>query len=317
MNDVRKLTLLALVLAILGGPSCSTQSNPPVVVIGLDGADWDLLLPWLEQGELPNLKAFLENAMVGDLETVLPILSPVCWTSAVTGVNPGKHGIFDFQKIDPQSRDLLMEQASSRRATPVWMLLSDAGYSNGIMNVPMTYPPDPVKGRMVSGFHFPASDDLEFTYPPKLKNDLTEYPLDKLGLSLYGIDPQDMLLDLYAQLDARGTLAEDWLQSGDHDFLWLVFTATDRVQHFFWKFMDPDDPNHDPEQAKLFGNAILDVWKRQDEILGRLLAALPSDATVVLLSDHGFDGVRRQVNMGNWIGDTDLPNWLKRHAIPP
>jgi predicted AlkP superfamily phosphohydrolase/phosphomutase len=134
--------------------------------IGLDGADWDLLVPWMEAGELPNLKAFLETAALGDLTTVHPILSPVCWTSGYTGSNPGKHGIFDFQKTDPSSGELLIETATHRRAQPIWMLLSDVGKKVGVMNVPMTYPPDPVRGSMISGFLFP-SGDVNITYPPE------------------------------------------------------------------------------------------------------------------------------------------------------
>ena len=150
------------------------------MVIGLDGADWDLLVPWMEAGELPNLKAFLETAAIGDLTTVHPILSPVCWTSGYTGCNPGKHGIFDFQKIDPASGELLIETATHRRAQPIWMLLSDVGKRVAVMNVPMTYPPDPVRGEMISGFPFP-SGDVNITYPPELHAKLKDYPLDYLG----------------------------------------------------------------------------------------------------------------------------------------
>src|SRR5262245_33119634 len=108
---------------------CNAHHRAPVVVIGLDGADFDLILPWVEAGDLPNLKKFLDGAAVGKLTTVYPILSPVCWTSAFTGVNPGKHGIYDFQKADPMGgEDPLIETATNRRALPIWMLLSDAGY---------------------------------------------------------------------------------------------------------------------------------------------------------------------------------------------
>jgi predicted AlkP superfamily phosphohydrolase/phosphomutase len=146
------------VAGILAG--CGPHRRAPVVVIGLDGADWDLLDPWMEAG-LPNLRSFLSGAALGELTTVEPILSPVCWTSAVTGVNPGKHGIYDFQKEDPEGGELLIETATNRRALPIWMLLSDAGFRVAVLNVPMTYPPDPVRGVMASGF--PFLRDVNFT----------------------------------------------------------------------------------------------------------------------------------------------------------
>ena len=305
--------MLLVVSTILAG--CGKEKPSPVVVIGLDGADFDLLVPWMEQGHLPNLKAFLDQASVGELETVYPILSPVCWTTAATGVNPGKHGIFDFQKPDPDGGAPLVETATHRRALPVWMLLSDAGYRVGVMNVPMTYPPDPVRGRMISGFPFP-SEDVVITYPPELQDELGDYPLDYLGLNLFNRTPEKMYEDFLKGLDARRQVAVDWVASGDYDFMWLVFTGTDKVQHFFWKYMDPNHPNHDPVKAKTLGSAILDLWKIQDEALGEILAAVPADATVMFLSDHGFDAIYRQVNMANWVAQTDVPKWLTEDAIP-
>src|SRR6185503_5141197 len=130
---------LLIFLAVILLAGCTSHHRAPVVVIGLDGADFDLILPWIEAGDLPNLKRFLDGAAVGKLTTVYPILSPVCWTSAFTGVNPGKHGIYDFQKADPEGGDEpLIETATNRRALPIWTLLSDAGYRVGILNAPMT-----------------------------------------------------------------------------------------------------------------------------------------------------------------------------------
>ncbi len=307
-------------LLALGGaltlPGCGGEAKPPVVVIGLDGADYDLLLPWLEAGELPNLKAFLDEALVGELHTVYPILSPVCWTSAITGVNPGKHGIYDFQKEDPDGGPPLIEQATNRRATPIWMLLSEAGYRVGVLNVPMTYPPDPVRGSMVSGFPFPDGD-VNIAYPPELHAELGEFPIDFLGESLFKRTPQEMFADMMARLEARGRVSREWIASGDYDFLWLTFTGTDKVQHFFWKFMDREHPGYRAEEAELLGDSILKLWKRQDAILGDMLAALPEDATVMFVSDHGFEGIYRQMNMANWLYDTDLVEWFESHAVPP
>jgi predicted AlkP superfamily phosphohydrolase/phosphomutase len=310
------MTAVVALAGVLVLTACGRSDRAPVVVIGLDGADFDLLLPWLEAGELPNLKAFLDEAAVGDLTTVYPILSPVCWTSAVTGVNPGKHGIFDFQKQDPAGGDPLIETATHRRALPLWMLLSDTGHRVGVMNVPMTYPPDPVRGAMISGFPFP-SGEVNITYPPELHAQLPDYPLDFLGLTLFSRTPDEMYADFLKGQEARRRVALDWIGSGKYGFLWLVFTGPDKVQHFFWKYMDPDHPNHDPALANRLGGNILELWKKQDAILGEVLAALPENATVMMLSDHGFDGIYRQVNLANWLATTELPKWLQSHAIPP
>jgi predicted AlkP superfamily phosphohydrolase/phosphomutase len=312
----RFLAAAALLGALCLPLGCGGKARAPVVVIGLDGADWNLIVPWMERGDLPNLKAFLDEAALGPLQVVYPILSPVCWTSATTGVNPGKHGIFDFQKPAPDGEGEIIETATNRRALPIWLLLSDAGFRVGVLNVPMTFPPDPVRGKMISGFPFPEGD-INITYPPELKAELKDYPLDRLGMTLGGRTKEQLRTDFMERLGVRGRVATEWVSSGDYDFLWLVFTGTDKVQHMFWEDMDPDHPRHDPEQAGTFGNTILDLWKKQDAILGDLLAALPPDATVLLMSDHGFDGIYRQVNMETWIRKTDLPDWLHTHSIPP
>lgn len=311
---VTAVFLAGLVLAPLG---CGKKKSAPVIVIGLDGAEFSLLVPWMEEGHLPNLKQFMDEGAFGELTTVYPILSPVCWTSAVTGVNPGKHGIYDFQRSGKDGAPALVEQATSRRALPIWLLLDDYGYRSGVMNVPMSYPPDPLrKGKMISGFPFPQAD-INITYPPSLEDEIGDYPLDFLGESLFKRTPEEMLRDFYKGLEARAKVAEEWIGSGDLDFGWFVFTAPDKVQHFFWKFMDPSHPNHDPSSSSELKTAIFDLWKEQDRVLGRILAAAPPDARIIIMSDHGFEGIYRQVNMMNWLADTEFPEWLANHATPP
>jgi predicted AlkP superfamily phosphohydrolase/phosphomutase len=180
----------------------------------------------------------------------------------------------------------------------------------------MTYPPDPLRGEMVSGFPFPAGDPV-ITYPPELHAVLGDYPLDYLGLNLFNRRPEQMLEEFRNAQAARHRVVMDWLGKGNQDFTWVVFTDTDKVQHFFWKYMDKAHPGHRAEDEAAFGDAILDLWRRQDMILGEMLAALPEDATVMVLSDHGFDGIYRQINMSTWLVGTDLEEWLKDKAIPP
>jgi len=169
---------------------------------------------------------------------------------------------------------------------------------------------------MISGFPFP-SGDVNITYPPELHEKLVDYPLDFLGLNMFTRTPEQMYADFLKGQAARKGVALDWIESGKYDFLWMVFTGPDKVQHFFWKYMDPNHPRHDPVKARTMAGNILELWKKQDAILGEILAALPEDATVMMLSDHGFDAIYRQVNLANWLRRTDFPEWQKQHAIPP
>ncbi len=314
---MRSFIALALVLA-LSALSCGRKpTGPKVFVIGLDGATFDLLDPWLAAGELPNLKSLMDGGVYGELHSVHPILSPVAWTSAATGVNPGKHGIFDFERPDPdQPGKSLLYTSESRRAVPVWKLLSDAGRTVGILNVPMTWPPDPVNGVMVSGFPFPDAPNLSYTYPKELQASLGDYALDRMGEALIRDAEAAMLATIVKSRDDVARVTGDWLRTRNDDFTWTVFTATDRIQHFFWGMMDPQHPYYTEQLGKDFGEAIHEFWKGMDKRLGEILALLPEDAVVIVISDHGFGPIYREVNALNWFGRSSLNDYVRNHKVP-
>ena len=139
-----------------------------VVILGLDGATFTLLDPLL-LGRLPNLGLLMREGVHGPLRSTIHPLTPAAWTSAVTGLNPGKHGIFDFRRRRPGSYALEPVNARRRDGAPLWSLLSDMGRRVGVFNVPMTYPPEPVNGFMVSGMDTPGTDS-SFVYPAALRS---------------------------------------------------------------------------------------------------------------------------------------------------
>ena len=286
---------LAAALVLFG---CAKQGKrPQVVVIGLDGATWEILQPWIDRGDLPTLAALQRESAWGELQSSVPFLSPPAWTTAVTGVNPGKHAIFDFERRLPQSIVIVNEDAKSRRAQPVWNVLQSHARRSLLMNIPMTDPPDEVLGLCVAGF--PHLDKIGYTFPPDLQQKLGDYPLDALQMKLIP-GTEDSLLALYREgLEARRRVAIDWLHNEPFDLFWMVFTDTDRIQHTFWVFMDPQSPNYDPQLAARYGNAIHDFWVEQDRALGDVLAAVPAGATVLVLSDHGFGPIRYDVKLQN------------------
>lgn len=321
LRPARRLLPILLLLALAAAaalPGCGRSARPRLFVIGLDGATFDLIGPWLDKGELPHLKKLMSEGVYGELESVHPILSPVAWTSAATGVNPGKHGIFDFERPDPTKpgRQLLYT-AKERRAVPVWTLLSDAKMKVAVCNVPMTWPPDQVNGLMISGFPFPErTDDIVWTYPAELQKELPDYPLDRMGESLVPGSEGASLANMVHARDAVADVFMDWIKTRKDDFTWVVFTATDRVQHFFWGFMDPKHPFYTPEKHAEFGEAMHDFWKATDARLGGILDALPADATVLVISDHGFGPIYREVNTLNWFQRSPLNDYVRSHPVP-
>ena len=113
-----------------------------VFVLGLDSATWDLIIPWIEEGLMPNFSRLTRNGVWGTLESTLHPLSPPAWTSFITGKNPGKHGIYDLVVHKRDSCERLYTNGRMRRGDSFWKLLSECGKKVVVLNVPMTYPPE-------------------------------------------------------------------------------------------------------------------------------------------------------------------------------
>lgn len=294
------VVVLGLLLGAVNGCG-QKKSTGRLVVIGLDGATWDLLQPWIDAGDLPTLARVQHEWAWGNLQSVMPYLSPAAWTTAVTGVNPGKHAVYDFQRRVPGETAVVNENAKSRRAHPVWNMLSSAGRRVLLINIPMTDPPDEVNGLMIAGF--PHPDKTGFTFPPELEAKLGDYPLDGLEMRIRDGEEDSIFAETVRVTDLRGKVVLDWLKNEPFDLLWAVFTGTDHIQHMYWKFSDPANPLYNAEKASRYGKAIHDFWVHQDALLGEILAAVPADASVMVLSDHGFGPLRF---------DAHVPEYLRR-----
>ncbi|MFH1144560.1 MAG: alkaline phosphatase family protein [Candidatus Eisenbacteria bacterium] len=274
-------------------------------MIGLDGATWELLQPWIDAGELPALAVIQRTWAWGELRSSIPYLSPPAWATAVTGVNPGKHAIFDFQRKIPGQSVVVNETAASRRAQPIWNMLRDAGRRSLVLNVPMTDPPDVMEGQCIAGF--PHLDQTGFTYPRELEQTLPDYELDKLEIRLVPGQEDSLLASYTRARELRKRIVLDWLARERFDLLWAVFTGTDRIQHTFWMYMDAENPNYDRENAARYGREIHDYWVEQDRILGEILAKVEPDVTLLVLSDHGFGPLRYQLQLQNLLRRPDSP----------
>jgi Type I phosphodiesterase / nucleotide pyrophosphatase len=131
-----------------------------LLIIGLDGATFDVITPWAQEGKLPNLRKLLENGAHGALKSTIPPMSPPAWTSFMTGKNPGKHGVFDFTARKPYSYDIEFVNARWRRAETIWKIMSEEGKRICVLGVPFTYPPEAVNGVMISGIDTPATGGI-------------------------------------------------------------------------------------------------------------------------------------------------------------
>jgi predicted AlkP superfamily phosphohydrolase/phosphomutase len=264
-----------------------------VFIIGLDGATFDLMLPWIAEGRLPTLGRLVGQGAWSRLESTIPPITPCAWSSFLTGKNPGKHGLFDFVQPLPGSHRMVFTNASFRQGESLWGCMSRHGKRVGVVNVPMTYPPEEVNGYLISGLDTP-SERSKFMYPETLQQELhhagIDYRVDIQHLGNMRSDTRrDQNLERLRDLETGHTKALRHLRKRyPSQFTMIVYTATDQVQHHFWHYMDPRHDKHDAEGAERYKNAIRDVYILLDGLIAEALKDIGSDTVVALMSDHGF-----------------------------
>ena len=283
----------------------SQTAKRRVLVIGLDGATFDLIKPWAAEGYLPTLKRLLEDGAHGSLRSTVPPMTGPAWTSFATGVNPGKHRLYDWVAREEDSYRFLPVTAADCRAPTIYSLLSQLDRRVCALNIPMTYPPLPVNGVEVSGMPAPSTK-VPITYPAGLLDEINEavgeyllYPDPGQAYSDSGVDA--FLDRLYRTTDVR-VQTLDYLRARENwDFTMVVFNGTDTVSHAMWKFMDETHPLYDARRAAKYGNAIRDYYQYVDTKLGRIVDTLDEDTTLIVMSDHGFGPFHKFIHVNNWL----------------
>ncbi|GAB4533077.1 MAG: alkaline phosphatase family protein [Anaerolineales bacterium] len=269
-----------------------------VLVIGLDGATLDLALPWMQQGYLPNLKRLVENGKAAQLQSVLPVISAAAWVTFMTGVNPGKHGVYDFVTRAPHSYKLIPTSRRDIRVPTLWQLLSNHGRRVFVMNVPLTYPPEPVNGIMISGLGTPNLKT--FTNPPELSDTLSKQGYRVNRRIFYSKQDKDGFLKDSQELIVHITnTACEFLAQNRWDFAMVVYRETDDVPHGFWHDMDPTHPKHVP--GSRYQHVIRDTYQALDQAIGKLLNAAGPETNVFVVSDHGFGPLYKDVFLNEWL----------------
>lgn len=434
-----------------------------VVVLGLDGLDYQLTRRLLDAGKLPNLAQLRDTGNLNPLASTLPPISPVAWSTFQTGVNPGKHNIFDFLTPDlktyqPKLSSVEIRTTSKslglgplklfrmqkpdvrllRKSKPFWSVLSEFGIFNCVIRVPITFPPEKLRGVQLSAMcvpdlrgtqgtfsqyttrekqehdktggevHFvqrqgdkiecellgppnpkqPDAGDMRLPFTVRLTGEksailtingtkhaltlgqYTDWITVKfrigLGSSVQGIcrfmllaiepefnlyvtpihiDPENPAMAIgypkvypiylakrqgtYATLglaeDTWGLSEEvledqhflqqcsdidhereemffDGLEKVPEGFCVCVFDGTDRMQHMFWRYLDPSHPARPPQVPAAFATAIEDLYGRMDDLVGRTIAKCDDDDTLLMvMSDHGFNTFRRGIDLNAWL----------------
>lgn len=278
--------------------------NKRVLVIGLDGATWDVLNPLMRDGKMPNLKKLLDRSAQGVLMSSIPPVTAAAWTCFSTGKNPGKHGLVDFIYFPEHGYRVTIANSTTREAATLWNLLSDRDLRVGVVSVPMTYPPEKVNGVMVTDLMTPNAS-VQYTYPPELKQEL----LDKVGPFVItpgeGENPSEPLtyLDKVRQ-DVKGSAdyALYLLNKEPYTFFMYVFGIVDILQHQFWNHIQVD-PKTLNETDRAIREKVLAIFTQVDDGVGEMIKAADEETTIVLMSDHGFGPMKGFMHVNNFLLD--------------
>lgn len=272
-----------------------------VLCLGLDGADYDLVRELLAQGRLPTVARLSREGVFRPLRSTIPAFTPTAWSSFLTGLNPGGHGIFAFTS-NPNRGGGGLESAASRAGAPLWRYLGAAGIRSAFVTVPFTHPPEPIRGVLVTGFGGPRRPEI---VPIPARNAILAAHPD-LRASRHPTDVRDFAA-------ATTTLVEHVEEIADVCFLALElepdlgllcvdFMSSDIAGHLAWHRLDPTHPAHRPGEA---GDELAQVYEAVDAACGRLIEQAEwlwdEEPTVFVLSDHGMKPTHWLFRANRWL----------------
>lgn len=253
-----------------------------MLVLGLDGASLNFVLPWIEKGQLPNFKKVMDRGCSGELESCLPPVTMPAWRVYSTGKYPGKLGVFWHQQLDMKNRRVITPNASMIHSADYWDYLNQAGFRTGIFGMPDLYPPRPVDGFVVCGG--PSVSSAEYSYPHKWAAELereVNYEVCLKG-DFFGASADSPIVAEALNVIEKTFRGADYIYRRDPvDFLMVAIFDINRIQHFFYD----EKPS-------------LQAWQIADDWLGRLL---PDFEYVAIMSDHGTEPLERAFFLNVWL----------------
>jgi predicted AlkP superfamily phosphohydrolase/phosphomutase/tetratricopeptide (TPR) repeat protein len=289
-------------------------SNPlakKVLLIGWDAADWKLINPLLDQGLMPTLDDFVNHGVIGNLATLRPILSPMLWNSIATGKRPDKHGIHGFMEPDPQTGGVRPTTSTSRKVKAIWNILTQRGYKTHVLGWFAGHPAEPINGVSVSDL-FPYAVgplDKEWPLPPgavhpeNLRDTFAKLRMHPAEVTEAAILPwipraaeidqeKDKGLQSFAKILSENCSihnAATWiLQNEPWDFLAVYYNGIDHFCHGFMHFHPPRMEGVPEDRFEIYKDVVNGAYRFHDMMLETLLTLAGPDATVILVSDHGF-----------------------------
>jgi len=270
-----------------------------VIVVGLDGATWDLLKTWVDQGELPALRNLMENGVWGTLESTIPPLTGPAWASFSTGSNPGRHGIFGFARLE--NNCVRLYKSNDIRSKTIADVLSKRSLRSIVIGLPLSFPPSSdFKGIMVSDFLYHKEEVL-----PRSKRDYIKGYRLVPDLSLRG---DELLEDMVQTANSQVEVAKRLFVGEDWDLYFFYFGPTDTVLHFFWK---------DVSNNTAMGQKAKKIFHIADGFLKWVSNQMDAETILLVMSDHGFAACPYEINLNSLFMKRGLLRTRTKEAAEP
>jgi predicted AlkP superfamily phosphohydrolase/phosphomutase len=282
----------------------------PALVIGIDGGTFKVLEPMIDRGYMPRLKGLMSDGSYATAESVIPTNSAAAWSSIMTGLNPGKHGVFYFNELErtetgPKWGRII--NFDSIHGDTLWRTLGDYGLRVCVINVPITYPPERVNGILVSGLLAP-SESSDYTFPSDLKENLPGYMID---INLEGNSHlgngnrcENIIRQVIEITQIRNRHLITLLGKEKWDFVMVVYRETDDVQHFLWHILAQW-----PKGGEMSSDfrRICEYFSALDSSIGEAIDRMGKETNVFVISDHGFDAApERAFDLDAWARSRQL-----------
>ncbi|ORE93412.1 type I phosphodiesterase/nucleotide pyrophosphatase [Stappia sp. 22II-S9-Z10] len=294
-------------------------------MIGLDGATFTLLRPLAEGGHLPFLKSLMENGTVANLMSTRNPLTPPAWTSMITGVSPESHGIYDFLRpafLDDGSVYMNVNDRRDNHAESVFAMVSRQGMRASAFNVFGLYPPPKdVVGHTAAGFvpwkHLRGAmseglfDKLKASNEYDWRHLAMDHSEEKKVVSGVTDDERDGWINLQNARDAAWTTVTCNMMNEDPtELTFVVLDGPDKIQHLFWRYMDPEcyagEPGEDTDKITA---ACIDFYERMDKNIQRMVEAAGPETNIIITSDHGFGPTTEVVYVNEWLARRGYLKW--------
>jgi len=297
-----------------GGDSNSepARTSRRVLLIGLDGADWDIIDPLMQQGRMPHMRRLVDQGARARLKAISPVLSPILWTSIVTGVGPDRHGIVDFLATSVTTGQQIPVTSNMRRVKALWNILSENGRSSGVVAWWATWPAEEVAGFIVSDrvayqlFGYPAGREQlrRRTFPEPLSLVIQPFvvspaqipgakvrdllPLEDSGSAGSSEELDNKIRTIIASSRTYLGIGMDLMRAYDPDLKAIYFEGTDTIAHSFMRYRPPAMPGVTEPEVETYGGVVDRYYEYQDQVLGELMSLADDRTVVIICSDHGF-----------------------------